>query len=57
MITNGRRTSDMSVVVVVTALPVPEHRAEVVAAFEARSPGFTANAALNATPCTRAATG
>src|SRR5215471_6070839 len=35
MITNGRRTSDMSVVVVVTAFPVPEHRAEVVAAFEA----------------------
>jgi quinol monooxygenase YgiN len=34
MITNGRRASDMSVVVVVTAFPVPEHRAKVIAAFE-----------------------
>jgi hypothetical protein len=35
MITNGRNGSEMSVVVVVTAFPVPEHRAEVIAAFEA----------------------
>jgi quinol monooxygenase YgiN len=34
MITNERKASDMSVVVVVTAFPVPEHRAEVIAAFE-----------------------
>jgi quinol monooxygenase YgiN len=35
MILNGRKASDMSVVVVVTAFPVPERRAEVIAAFEA----------------------
>src|SRR5215469_11670039 len=35
MIPGGRGASDMSVVVVVAAFPVPEHRAEVVAAFEA----------------------
>src|SRR5215470_8247399 len=35
MITNGRRAPGMSVVQVVTAFPVPERRAEVVAAFEA----------------------
>jgi hypothetical protein len=35
MITDRRNGSEMSVVVVVTAFPVPEHRAEVVAAFEA----------------------
>src|SRR6516164_2708937 len=35
MIINERRTSAMSVVVVATAFPVPEYRAEVVAAFEA----------------------
>jgi hypothetical protein len=29
----------MSIVVVVTAFPVPERRAEVIAAFEAPSPG------------------
>src|SRR5215469_11873047 len=35
MITSGRRAPDMSVVQVVTAFPIPEHRTEVVAAFEA----------------------
>src|SRR5215467_10965174 len=35
MIINSRRAPDMSVVQVVTAFPIPEHRAEVVAAFEA----------------------
>jgi len=35
MMTNGRKASEMSVVVVVTAFPVPERRAEVIAAFEA----------------------
>jgi len=30
----GGKASDMCVVVVVTAFPVPEHRAEVIAAFE-----------------------
>jgi quinol monooxygenase YgiN len=34
MTTNGRKAPEMSVVVVVTAFPIPEHRAEVVAAFE-----------------------
>jgi quinol monooxygenase YgiN len=34
MIPGGRKASDISVAVVVTAFPVPEHRAEVVAAFE-----------------------
>jgi quinol monooxygenase YgiN len=31
------KASDMSVVIVVTAIPIPEHRAEVVAAFEEAS--------------------
>jgi len=35
MITNGRSEPDMSVVQVVTAFPIPEHRAGAVAAFEA----------------------
>jgi quinol monooxygenase YgiN len=34
MITNRRNASEMSVVVVVTAFPVPEQRAEVIADFE-----------------------
>jgi quinol monooxygenase YgiN len=34
-INHERRASHVSVVVVVTAFPTPEHRAEVVAAFEA----------------------
>jgi hypothetical protein len=33
MITNVREGSEMSVVVVVTAFPIPEHRADVIAAF------------------------
>jgi hypothetical protein len=33
MIPGGRKASDMSVVVVVTVYPIPEHRAEVVAAL------------------------
>jgi hypothetical protein len=35
MTTDRRNGSDMSVVIIVTAFPVPGHRAEVVAAFEA----------------------
>jgi quinol monooxygenase YgiN len=34
MIPGGRKTADMSVVVVATALPIPEHHAEVVTALE-----------------------
>src|SRR5262245_46179791 len=34
MIPGGRKASEMSVVVVATAFPIPEYRAEVVAAFE-----------------------
>jgi len=34
MIIHGRKVPEMSVVVVVTAFPLPEHRAEVIAAFE-----------------------
>ena len=34
VIPGGEEASDMSVVVVVTAFPIPKHRAEVVAAFE-----------------------
>src|SRR5215469_3624532 len=37
MITNGRRAPGMSVVQVVTAFPIAEHRADVIAAFEAAS--------------------
>ena len=33
MIPGGRKASNMSVVVVVTVYPIPEHRAEVVAAL------------------------
>ena len=46
----------MSVVVVATAVPIPEHRAEVVAAFEAAIPEFKANRVLNSTRCMRDAT-
>ena len=47
----------MSVVVVVTAFPVPEHRAEVVAAFEAAITRVHANRASNSTRCTKDPTG
>jgi len=43
----------MSVVQVVTAFPIPAHRAEVVAAFEAAIAGFTTNRASNSTRCSR----
>ena len=35
VISSERKAPGMSVVVIVTAFPVPEHRAEVIAAFEA----------------------
>ena len=47
----------MSVVVVVTAFPIPEHRAEVVAAFEEAIARSTTNRAWNSTRCTRDASG
>jgi hypothetical protein len=47
----------MSVVAVVTAFPVPEHRAEVVAAFEAAIAGFMTNPVLSYMRCTRDRTG
>jgi quinol monooxygenase YgiN len=34
MIPGGRKASGMSLVVIVTAFPIPQHRADVVAAFE-----------------------
>jgi hypothetical protein len=49
MIPGGRKASDMSVVVVVTVPPVPGHRAEVVAAFEAAIARLYDERAL---PCT-----
>jgi hypothetical protein len=36
MIVGGTEVSDMSIVVVVTALAIPKHRARAVAAFEKR---------------------
>ena len=47
----------MSVVVVVTAFPIPEHRAEVVAAFEAAITRVHDDPASNSTRCTRGETG
>jgi hypothetical protein len=35
MITNERKPSEMSVVMVATAFPIPEHRGQVIAACEA----------------------
>jgi len=47
----------MSIVVVVTAFPIPEHRAEVVGAFEEAIARVQTNRAWNSTRCTRHATG
>jgi hypothetical protein len=57
MTTDRSNGSEMSVVVIVTAFPVPGHRAEVVAAFEAAITGFTTNRAWSSTRCTRDPTG
>ena len=47
----------MSIVLVVTAVPIPEHRAEVIAAFEAAiSFGSTMNQASNSMRYTKGAT-
>jgi hypothetical protein len=43
------------VVIVATAFPLPEHREAVIAAFEARSRGFTTNRALSFTRCMKGA--
>jgi quinol monooxygenase YgiN len=42
----------MTVVMVAKAFPVPEHRAEVIAAARRRSPGFMMNRALSSARCT-----
>ena len=47
----------MSVVVVVTAFPVPEHRAEVVAAFEEAIARVHGEPGVDCTRCMRDATG
>jgi quinol monooxygenase YgiN len=47
----------MSVVVVVTAYPIPKHRAEVVAAFEEAIAQVHANRALSCSRCMRGLTG
>ena len=47
----------MSVVQVVTAFPIPEHRAEVVAAFEAAIARVHNEPALNFMRCSRGPTG
>ena len=46
----------MSVVVVVTAIPVPEHRTEVIRPSRRRSSGFMMNRALNFTRYMKGAT-
>jgi hypothetical protein len=47
----------MSVVMVLTAFPIPEHGVEVIAAVEAAITRVHSNQALSSTRCTRGATG
>jgi len=56
MITDRREGFEMSVVVVVTVIPIPEHRPEGSRPSRWRSPRFTKNQALSSTHYTRAAT-